>query len=103
MCGGVTVCERWHKFPKFLADIMAEIGPRPRGMTLDRYPNKDGGYEPGNGRWTTWRNQRLNQTRMHNPSVGIMKLRGGMELRFTISATVEVAVVGIERIVGLSV
>lgn len=50
---GIKVCERWfHNFVDFLADILAEIGERPPGMSLDRIDN-DKGYEPGNVRWAT--------------------------------------------------
>lgn len=58
---GITVCDRWLKsFSNFLDDV----GPRPSpSHSLDRFPNNDGHYEPGNVRWATAQQQALNQRR----------------------------------------
>jgi hypothetical protein len=53
---GITVCDRWNEFAAFLEDM----GERPAGKTLDRYPNKAGNYEPGNCRWATPQEQSEN-------------------------------------------
>ncbi len=54
---GVAVCERWLNFKNFLADM----GERPPRLTIDRYPNPAGNYEPGNCRWATRKQQRENR------------------------------------------
>jgi hypothetical protein len=53
---GITICDRWQKFQGFLKDM----GPRPPGMSLERI-NPDGNYEPGNCKWATPLEQRVNQ------------------------------------------
>lgn len=47
--GIVKICERWDDFYAFLADM----GERPEGKSLDRFPNNKGDYEPSNCRWAT--------------------------------------------------
>lgn len=55
---GVQVCPQWrHNFQQFLHDM----GPRPVGHSIDRYPDKNGHYEPGNCRWATPTEQTRNR------------------------------------------
>lgn len=54
---GIVVCERWHAYLNFLADM----GRCQKGLTLDRYPENDGNYEPGNCRWATRQQQQENK------------------------------------------
>lgn len=56
---GITVCERWLSFDNFLADM----GDRPSSEhSIERLDN-NGHYEPGNCKWATDAEQRLNTRR----------------------------------------
>lgn len=60
---GIKVCDQWlNSFETFLRDV----GRRPsKGYSLDRFPDNNGNYEPGNVRWATKRQQSRNTRTNH--------------------------------------
>lgn len=60
---GIKVCDRWRIYEHFLVDM----GERPEGKTIDRWPDKTGNYTPTNCRWATSEEQNNNQVRGVTP------------------------------------
>lgn len=61
---GIAVDPSWRDFRNFLRDMGERTSVE---ITLDRFPNKDGNYEPGNCRWATKKEQRANQGAYRHP------------------------------------
>lgn len=59
---GIRVCEEWNA-PEGFSRFLAHVGPRPStAHSIDRFPNMDGNYEPGNVRWATREEQNNNRS-----------------------------------------
>ena len=60
---GVKICREWRNDPAaFIEWVEKNLGNRPSGHSIDRI-DPAGDYEPGNLRWATHSEQRLNQRR----------------------------------------
>jgi hypothetical protein len=62
---GITVCDRWHSFENFFADM----GYAPPKLTLERLDN-DKGYSPENCVWASRTAQSRNRRNLHQITIG---------------------------------
>ena len=72
---GIKVCQRWHEFANFYADM----GDPPDGMSIDREDN-DGDYTPENCRWANDLEQAANKRTTHRIARDGVTLHGYLTL-----------------------
>ena len=59
---GIKVCDKWNDPDTGYAAFLTDMGRKQsEDLTVDRYPNRDGNYEPGNCRWATRAEQARNR------------------------------------------
>lgn len=69
---GVSVHGPWLNDFKAFYDYVSRLsGFDDKGMTLDRYPDNNGNYEPGNLRWATRQQQQINSRKFRSKYVGV--------------------------------
>jgi hypothetical protein len=84
---GITVFNEWENdFISFFVYIMGLPNAGEDGYTIDRIDN-DGNYEPGNIRWATKHEQRMNQSgrSCDNKYIGVYRQNGGYLSRITVN------------------
>lgn len=70
---GIKVFDKWHDVVTYCSWLDENLGSCPDGHSLDRFPNNDGNYEPGNVRWADAKTQ-ANNRRLTNSGYKDIKL-----------------------------
>lgn len=69
----ISVCDRWLDEGTGYQSFLEDMGDRPPGTTLDRYPNRNGNYEPYNCRWGTPKPNSFNKASNLFSSTGLVR------------------------------
>jgi hypothetical protein len=96
---GIRVCKRWREsFEAFLADM----GERPTGKSIDRFPKRNGNYEPGNCRWATPSEQAQNRSNSFSEEqvADIYRRFDAGELRSKIAVSIGCTTTMISRVIN---
>jgi len=68
---GIKVCEEWDDPKTGFEAFLTHIGPRPSPIhSIDRFPDPDGNYAPGNVRWANPTEQANNKSKLGGASRG---------------------------------
>lgn len=78
---GITVCDRWIDPENGYENFLSDLGPRPKGFTVDRI-DCDGDYAPSNCRWaddvTQMRNRRCTKMKAEDVVAAFHLIDEGM-------------------------
>jgi len=75
---GITVCARWLG-PQGFNNFMTDMGERPAGKSIDRFPDNDGPYAPDNCRWATAQEQTANRAATKLTRGAVQEIHGRHE------------------------
>ena len=93
---GITVCEEWKEFQQFY-DWSISHG-YDDDLSIDRYPNNDGDYEPSNCRWATQAEQARNKRSTKLTETDVASIRADLRTDQEIAADYGVGKLHIQAI-----